>query len=781
MKHILTFNWHEGYITLLSKIPDVSLTIVERPKGGYDRWMHEFRPCPRGSRILSMKEALEELRAEKFDAVIANDPTDLLSTHESPVPQFLVVHNRLDTMIALGGGQVDRNNYLDWFKNLVRMVSDLQIVFISPSKKDNWGIDGTVILPGVESEGWGPANGVNPQILWIGNFLKERDLMLGYGFGEEVLRGIPHEIVGINPTLPNSRMTRSLEDLRSLYRDSRAYLNATTHPYEDGYNLALLEAMASGMPIIARSHPGSPVAHGRSGFLSENPESLAVAAKRLMEDRELARSMGEAAREDVLAAYPMSRFVERWAGLLDRKISGWQDRKKYRQERGEIIDRIPAGAETILDIGCGAGTTGRGIRERLGEVQLIGIEKDPGKARDASRIYDRVIETDARTWSPDLMPESIDVLIFADVLEHTEDPKSLLLKYLPYLGPSGVVLMSIPNVRYHKVVKDLAQGQFRYENDGILDRSHLRFFTRQSMIELINEAGLWVEGMSANVDNRYHLVTEGFDLADGKKADIDLGALVVRDQDAAGVQDLFTIQYLFTARKKIDAIFDRVDQLSTQGSELDLVSVLEEARQDQALTGEEKAEIDVKIGEIAARRKRWDEARNAYRRALETLVPGRDERPYLGMGVVELLTGCFQEALLWFKKAYDLNPNSWKSLSGFGMCCHQLGQPDDALYYYGKSLEMEIDQDEIMGLTIELARSLGTPEKALEPLRIFTEKFPFKEGFRTVLASLYYESHRPDEALAEIDRVLFVNKSNREALRLREQILAMDSPAQQVS
>lgn len=781
MKRILTFNWHEGYITLLSKIPDVSLTIVERPKGGYDRWMHEFRPCPKGSRILSLEEALSELRAEAFDAVIANDPTDLLSTHESPVPQFLVIHNRLDTMIALGGGKVERNGYLDWFGNLVRMVSDLEIVFISPSKKDNWGIDGSVILPGVESEGWGPYNGSSGKVLWVGNFLKERDLMLGYAFGEEVLRGLPHEIVGINPTLPDARMTRNLEDLRALYRNSRAFLNATAHPYEDGYNLALLEAMASGMPILAKSHPTSPVVHGISGFVSENPRDLADGARRLMDSPDLARAMGEAARKDVLSSFPMSRFLEAWTGLIEGKASAWNAKKKYRQERGEIIDRIPAGAETVLDIGCGAGVMGRGIRDRMGDIRLIGIEKDPGKARDAARIYDRVIEADALVWKPDFAPESIDVLVFADVLEHTEDPKALLLKYLPYLAPAGVVLMSIPNVRYHKVVKDLAKGQFRYENDGILDRGHLRFFTRQSMLELIGEAGLWVEGMSANVDNRYRLVTQGFDLEGGKTADIDLGSLVVRDQDAEGIRDLFTIQYLFTARRKIDAIFDRVDRLSAEGSDLDLVPVLEEARNDKTLTGEEKAEIDIKIGEIAARQQRWDEARSAYRRALETVAPGRDERPYLGTGVVDLLSGHYQDGLVWFKKAYDLNTGSWKALSGFGMCCHQLGQPQEALYYYAKSLEMEIDQDEIMGLTIELARSLGTPEKALEPLRAFTEKFPFKEGFRTVLASLYYEAHRPDEALAEIDRVLFLNRNNREALRLREQILALDGSAQQVS
>lgn len=780
MKHILTFNWHEGYIALLGKIPGISLSIVERNKGGYNRWMHEFRPCPRGSRLVSLPDALGELRAERFDAVIAHDPSDLLSTMDSPIPQILVLHNRLDTMIALGENAVDRKAYLGWFSNIVRMIPDLDLVYISESKKENWGVDGRVILPGVDHTEWGPYEGIRPTVLRVGNFLRQRDLMLGHRFSEEVLKGLPQTLIGMNPGVFGERMSRNQGDLRNLYRESRVYLHASVFPYEDGYNFALLEAMASGMPVAALDHPGSPVVDSRSGFLSNRPEELRERIVELLENPEKSAQMGEKARHDILEQFPFDRFIEQWSELLDRKIGSWSSTRKYRQERGEVIDRIPAGAGTILDIGCGTGLLGRGVRERMGAVTLIGVEQDPVKASEAMSHYDRVIVADAVSWVPDLMKESVDVLIFADILEHVEDPKALLGRYLSWLSPEGVILLSIPNIRYHKVLKELAEGHFRYEQDGILDRSHLRFFTKESMLDLISSAGLWVESISANVDSRYRWVREGTVQEEGQKIDIDLGSLVIRDQDVEGVRDLFSIQYLFTARRKIQAILERVDRLSDEGTDLDLVSVLLEARQDDSLSEEERAEIDLKIGEVASRSQDWAEARSAYERAEEALYRQLDDRPVLGLGVVDLLTGVPDKAILWFKMAFDLNPGSWKALSGFGMACQELDRDEEAFFYYGKSLEMEGNQDEVLRMFSEIGRSLGQSDQTIGPLREFLRRDPSNHEVRMMLSEVLLECLNLEEALMEVDWILERDPGNTRAVSLRERIAGEGKTAQRV-
>ena len=750
MTNILTFNWHEGYIALLGKIPGIALTIVERNKGGYDRWMHEFRPCPRGSRLVSLKEALDDLRKERFDLVVAHDPTDLLSTMDSPVPQILVLHNRLDTMIALGGDTVDRQGYIDWFQNLVRMVSDLEIVSISESKQKNWGVSGPVILPGVDLSEWGPWTGVRPAVLQVGNFLKERDLMLGYKVMEEALEGLPRTLVGINPSIPESRMSRNQSDLSSLFREHRVYLHASVHPYEDGYNLALLEAMASGMPVVALEHPDSPIVHGSSGLLSDRSSVLGEHLRLLLGDREKARTLGENARLEVSKRFPLDRFIDNWVSLIRKKTSAWSMARKYREERGELIDRIPSGARTILDVGCGAGKMGRGIRQKLGSVELIGIEKNPLKAKEAQSHYDRILVEDATQWVPDMPKESVDVIVFADVIEHVEEPGALISRYLPWLSPSGVVVLSVPNIRYHKILKGLAEGHFRYEEEGILDRSHLRFFTRESMLDLLGESGLWVESVSANVDSRYRWVQEGTGLSNGQRTDIDLGSVVVRDQGVEDLKDLFTVQYIFLARRKLQAIFDRVDRLSADGAGVDLIDILQEARLDASLSREEKTEIDIRIGEIACRGQQWGTAREAYERSLEVLSMEQDERGALGLAVLELLTGNSTQALVWFKMAFDMNPGSWKALSGFAMACQELDRKDEALFYYAQSLFLHPLQEDILELFSRLAEESGQLSETVAVFRNYLKEIPEAVSERVRLIEILLELGREEEAAREI-------------------------------
>lgn len=781
MTHILTFNWHEGYISLLGKIPGVSLSIVERTKGGYSRWMHEFRPCPRGSRLVSLKDALDDLRKERFDLVIAHDPSDLISTMESAVPQILVLHNRLDTMIALGGDSIDRKGYLEWFGNLVRMVPDLEIVSISESKRQNWGVDGPVILPGIDPGEWGPWSGSKAAVLQVGNFLKERELMLGWRVTDEAVRDLPRTLIGINPSVPDSRLSRNQNDLASLFREHRVYLHSSVHPYEDGYNLALLEAMASGMPVVALAHPGSPVVQGRSGFLSDNPSVLKERLRDLLEDPQRAGDLGEKARQDVLEQFPLDRFVESWSALIKKKASAWGVSRKYREERGELIDRIPAGARTILDIGCGRGLLGRGIRERIGSVELLGIEMDPERAREAGAHYDRVIVEDATTWVPDIPRESIDVLVFADVIEHVADPKSLLSRFLPWLSPSGVVILSVPNIRYQKILKELAEGHFRYGEEGILDRTHLRFFTRESMLELFGDAGLWVESVSANVDSRYRWVQEGTGLSDGKRTDIDLGSVVIRDQGAEELRDLFTVQYLFVARRKIQAIFDRVDRLSADGVGHDLVGILKEARQDPSLASDERTEIDIKIGEIACRCQDWDEALAAYERAIDPLLALQDERAALGIGVLELLRGDPGRALMWFKMAFDMNPGSWKSLSGFAMACQELERREEAFFYYAQSLIIHPPQREILELFVGLAGELGQLSDTIPVFRAYLKEMPDDAEMRVRMIECLLTIDRGPEASEEIALFSRLYPGHPQSAKFREMVSIPGFASRQVS
>lgn len=147
----------------------------------------------------------------------------------------------------------------------------------------------------------------------------------------------------------------------------------------------------------------------------------------------------------------------------------------------------------VLDVGCGFATTSRSIADRGNRV--TGIESSAEAVTVArSRVSD-VIHADLQDL-PEvkraLGERRFDVIIFADVLEHLAWPIGVLRGYLDLLKEGGSVIISLPNVGLWSVRLNLLLGRFRYEETGVLDRTHLRFFTRRSAREMIEQAGLKV-------------------------------------------------------------------------------------------------------------------------------------------------------------------------------------------------------------------------------------------------------------------------------------------------
>ncbi|HUP45459.1 MAG TPA: class I SAM-dependent methyltransferase [Thermoanaerobaculia bacterium] len=144
------------------------------------------------------------------------------------------------------------------------------------------------------------------------------------------------------------------------------------------------------------------------------------------------------------------------------------------------------GGKTILDVGCGYATTSERLR-KLGN-RVTGIESSEEAVRVASQRLDRVIAADLQTADPG--PERFDCIVFADVLEHLPWPASILERYLRFLAPGGSVIVSLPNIGLWSARLSLLAGRFEYADTGVLDRTHLRFFTRRTARRLIEDAGL---------------------------------------------------------------------------------------------------------------------------------------------------------------------------------------------------------------------------------------------------------------------------------------------------
>jgi SAM-dependent methyltransferase len=158
-----------------------------------------------------------------------------------------------------------------------------------------------------------------------------------------------------------------------------------------------------------------------------------------------------------------------------------------------LLRAVPEAARTILEVGCGEGRLGEALKRGRADRRVYGLERERGPAARAAERLDRVLVADVERDAPDLPPGSIDCILFGDVLEHLRDPTAALRRLSPLLAPGGEVLCCVPNVQHHSVLSALLRGDFQYQPLGILDETHVRFFTFASFTKVMLDAGLQPE------------------------------------------------------------------------------------------------------------------------------------------------------------------------------------------------------------------------------------------------------------------------------------------------
>jgi 2-polyprenyl-3-methyl-5-hydroxy-6-metoxy-1,4-benzoquinol methylase len=211
--------------------------------------------------------------------------------------------------------------------------------------------------------------------------------------------------------------------------------------------------------------------------------------------------------------------------------------------RMDVVDLIAHPPTNVLEIGCAAGATGLFVKKRFPGCRYTGIELDPGFCATAATRLDRCIQCnldEAGALGRALDGNPFDLVICADVLEHLYDPWRILHELLGLMSPGGTLIASLPNLQHISVLQEIVDGRFRYQPHGLLDATHIRFFTRKEIFELFRGTGWTIEccvrKMTGSVpDNRFptHVLH---------------GRIQIRDVTREEAEDFLTFQYLIRAK-----------------------------------------------------------------------------------------------------------------------------------------------------------------------------------------------------------------------------------------
>lgn len=161
-------------------------------------------------------------------------------------------------------------------------------------------------------------------------------------------------------------------------------------------------------------------------------------------------------------------------------------------DRRDLLDWVGGRHASVLEVGCGRGGNAQWYRAH-GARRIVGVELDNGSADVARASFDEVIPTSIES-ALDSLAGPFDLIVCADVLEHLVDPWRVARGLVELATDETRLAISIPNIRHYRALARIALGAgFRYEPEGVFDRTHLRFFTRANIVSMLVESGWTVE------------------------------------------------------------------------------------------------------------------------------------------------------------------------------------------------------------------------------------------------------------------------------------------------
>lgn len=170
----------------------------------------------------------------------------------------------------------------------------------------------------------------------------------------------------------------------------------------------------------------------------------------------------------------------------------------FANARLDFVEKLRTGPQSaVLELGCGAGGTGRAVLAAGKAGRYVGLELDPSAARVAAEHLTQVLVGDVQATDLAPLAGQFDALIISEVLEHLADPWTTLRRLADCVKPDGQVLASSPNIAHWSIIRNLLRGRFEYREAGVMDQTHLRWFTPASYVALFEGAGFRIESVSS--------------------------------------------------------------------------------------------------------------------------------------------------------------------------------------------------------------------------------------------------------------------------------------------
>lgn len=305
---ILTFPTHEGYQTMLGETDHNFYMLRQNNMKGWD---YHTRKLPKNHYIINNINI-----TQNFDMILCQNRLSQWDLSYQLSQQFGI------PLIMLDHTEVFPNIPKDHLPAIKARRGDVN-VFISEHNRNSWGsTDGIVIRHGIDTELFSGYTGESSAGISVVNQFPYRDVFCGWSLWKSITQKIKVDLVGENPGLSNS-ISDPVELVNTL-KSHRYFLNTSQL---SPIPLSVMEAMSVGMPIISTAKQEIPtiVRNGTDGFLSDDPDELIRYAKLLIEDAELAKSMGSNARKNIIENFSIHSFVDKWNDVF---VSAYKGRIK---------------------------------------------------------------------------------------------------------------------------------------------------------------------------------------------------------------------------------------------------------------------------------------------------------------------------------------------------------------------------------------------------------------------------------------------------------------------